>query len=205
MNFIPANAGVFLIYGVAWILLIVSFGTYWYRMENAIAFETSYFSFNKIKTVDDNDNYFPITFAEERLNERFLQILKISFAFSVLAWAILSLTLLFIFLSLAGILSKIPLPLPAITKVILPVITLGLCLLSMFIFFGTSNARYEDCREHFKDSACIKEEFTFVYDNSWGKGGPYTGWIVVVVSTFLVLVGGIISFLFANYDGTTPT
>ncbi|EGG19730.1 hypothetical protein DFA_00308 [Cavenderia fasciculata] len=49
---------------------------------------------------------------ETDFNYKFVRIFKLSLAFSVLAWATLSVTPLFILLSMFGILTKIPLPLP---------------------------------------------------------------------------------------------
>ncbi|EGG19732.1 hypothetical protein DFA_00310 [Cavenderia fasciculata] len=198
MNFRPANAAVFLIFGVAWILLIVSFGTYWYRID--VNDLTTYVYYNKIKTVGYHGT--GVSDLEETdYNQRFVQIFKASLAFSVLAWVTLSLTLMFIILSLVGILAKIPLPLSKVTKIILPAIALVFCLLSMFIFVGLGDARYRDCVDINGRESCVREEFKFMYDNDNGSvGGPYTGWAAVVVSTAFVLIGGALSFLLANYD-----
>ncbi|EGG19731.1 hypothetical protein DFA_00309 [Cavenderia fasciculata] len=204
MNFKPANGLVFLIFGIAWVLLIVSFCTNWYRIDNSVG-DTTYFFYNKIKIGDQTT---PLE--ETSLNEKFVGIFKASLALAVLAWATLSSTLLFIILSFVGILKKIPLPLPIITKIILPVIALSFCILSMFIFVILGDARYKDCVANLNGDSfdCNQDDIKrFVYDNEKGQGGPTTGWIAVLISTSLVLIGGIISILFAEYndDGTTTT
>ncbi|EGG14198.1 hypothetical protein DFA_11967 [Cavenderia fasciculata] len=205
MNFKWTSAALFLLFGIAWILLIVSFNTYWYRIQDGEDDDIIevFFSYNHVNIVYHGDIYDyvhrGIHFMEviESYHYNFPRILKICFGFAIAAWLSVSLTLLFIILSLAGILAKIPLPLPTITKIVLPVVSLLLCLASMCTFFASSKARldtsqyllvklfpvsYSDCGTVYN---CSHEKFTFVFDNQYGKGGPYTGW-AVVVGSFIV-------------------
>ncbi|KAF2076447.1 hypothetical protein CYY_002250 [Polysphondylium violaceum] len=188
----------FLVLGIAWVLLIVSYSTYWYSSK-----------------VGNDDNYVQVLFKADgkKIITKFaggkstgsgkytdyekdtsfknrIQILQTSLAFTIIAWVFLCASLFALILSLIGILGKIPL-LPTISK-ILPIGALITCLLSALIFLGYGNASEKDCERVFTVNACNNKFLTSEDDYYLG---PYTSWATTVVSAFFILVGTLVSLI----------
>eukprot|EP01133_Synstelium_polycarpum_P011483 gene11483-13388_t len=135
-------------------------------------------------------------------------IFQASLAFAIIAWIIVTLTLVLVAMSMFGILSKIPLPLGFVTK-ILPVAAFVCCVISMFIFVGLPSALKKDCEEANR-LTCDSDDkmkklvgsndyslpFIGEVKNSWG---PYASWATTVVSTALTLGASIASFLCGSF------
>ncbi|EGG23724.1 hypothetical protein DFA_05858 [Cavenderia fasciculata] len=195
---------------LAWILLIVAFASYWYQSgtntdngDSYTLFKHDGFKFCNMNGDCDSDSY-PSSY--KKANKNTLNIFNASLAFTVLSWIVTSVTILFVFLSLANILSKIPLPLGMIVK-FLPIVALVFALLAMFIFIGVGNASYQDCKKNLSDFVCDDQKDNGVYDfvkyednnGVVDYHAPTTGWATVVVSSGLLLLASILNVLMGKY------
>eukprot|EP01133_Synstelium_polycarpum_P021400 gene21400-25711_t len=177
---------------------------YWYTNHNESGGITTdiYLKHDQIKQVTKGGGNSRTSTAspDEDTSKNALSIFKASLAFAVIAWIIVTITLVFIAMSMFGILSKIPLPLGLVTK-FLPVGAFVCCILSMFIFLGLPSALKKDCEELPLSLGCddnerYKKLVGKEGDDSWG---PYASWATTVVSAALTLGASIVAFLGGNF------
>eukprot|EP01133_Synstelium_polycarpum_P021401 gene21401-25716_t len=176
---------------MAWVLLIVSYGSYWYKTHiEGLGGGTIdiYVKHDQIKTVKKFNGDSRTSTESWSESNNTASIYKASLAFAIIAWIIVTVTLVFIAMSMFGILSKIPLPLGLVTK-FLPIAAFVCCILSMFIFLGVGSARKKDCEKNTIGVSCddVKQYKKFVGKEgdsySWG---PYASWATTVVSAAAV-------------------
>ncbi|EGG19733.1 hypothetical protein DFA_00311 [Cavenderia fasciculata] len=194
--------------GISWVMLIVSMGAYWYRYSDAFG-KVTYINFEKMKVPSGNVLY--IVYDDS--NRHYFEIFKASLAFSVMGWFVVTFNIVFVILSIVGILGKIPrAPMGTITK-FLPLVGFLFAFLATFIFVGLPNAMYRDCKK--LNRQCDRDDYKFIYDESNGTwGGPYAGWCTAVVSMALLLAASLLSIFLCDFesdnnnnkkkDSTTP-
>ncbi|EGG23581.1 hypothetical protein DFA_05714 [Cavenderia fasciculata] len=203
------NLLVLILIGIAWVMLIISFSSYWYyagSKSSSDNYSFSYFKHDGVRTewkFGDNSgsSFSSYSSAQKDAAKNELSLYRASLSFTVIAWIVLSATILFVVLSLFGILSKIPL-LPTITK-LLPIAGFVLCCLALFIFVGLPDARKRDCKRNGSDSFCDSQaddhKFDFVYHNDNYRQSPWLSWATIVVASAFCLGGAIVGVISGSY------
>ncbi|EGG14876.1 hypothetical protein DFA_10749 [Cavenderia fasciculata] len=210
-----ANIVIFTMFACSWVLLIISFGTYWYK-EVIYGLsdddKTIYFtSYKDIKVITKHNEY---TSDIQSPSKHQKEILRSSFALAITTWLTVSLLLTFIIFSFLGVLHKSPIPLARLTKYILAPIAFTMGFTSIFVFVHLGVAKHRDCLTVYghNETSCQDEEMEqkFIFnhirngtsdDTSYRvTGDPYIGWITLVMSTCFIFIGGIISIFLANYN-----
>ncbi|KYQ89354.1 hypothetical protein DLAC_10017 [Tieghemostelium lacteum] len=207
-NIIP-----FVIFGVAWVLLIVSYSSYWYysrtNPDSDTTYTISYFKHDQLKVYakvggQSATAYHSWTSDEKENNKNSFAIANAALAFTIISWVVDTAVLFFLLLSIIGVLSKIPLPMGIFTR-ILAVVAVLCSLLGLLIFLGYPNGQLRDCKAQY-DSDLLKDACDQVpqYKNFAGsddnvKWGPSTGWIILIIATALNLVGCITTGFIAQF------
>ncbi|KAF2075679.1 hypothetical protein CYY_002992 [Polysphondylium violaceum] len=197
----------FIVLGIVWVLLIVSYSTYWYaeKAGDSDAYIERLYNYNQVR--ETRKSIFGKQSETSRYSEVYkssypnvIRIFQASLAFAVLSWIVTSFTLFCIILYFAGILQKIPI-FKSIVK-FFPIIGLLFCILSVCIFAGLQNVVYSDCKKlyskaTFYDSqgsyyanVCVEQSLFEVDDNYFR--GPTTGWFTTIAAGIFSFVGIII-------------
>ncbi|EGG14875.1 hypothetical protein DFA_10748 [Cavenderia fasciculata] len=210
------NITVFFVFAIAWVLLMGSFGCYWYKQVKGDT--ETLISYNHVKIISPSGQEEDHTHIEAP-SRRQTAIFQAAFGMAILSWVVLGFILTFNMLATLHMLHKISPKLSTFTKCFLPSISFVLGIMSVLIFVGLGEARKRDyCWEKYDTENCdgsedptsfnrISPTFKFVYDVDKGDpydhryGGPYTGWICVLISSALIFVGGIFSYTWAGYHG----
>ncbi|EFA84861.1 hypothetical protein PPL_01854 [Heterostelium album PN500] len=199
-----ANLIVLILLFVPLVLLIVSYSSYWYKVQDEDNSDNyTALKSDKIKVSTSSTSFtssWKRAFGDDEGYKNTLNIYKASLAFAVIAWIVNVVAVVFVVFSLLGILGKIPLPLGFITK-LLPIPVFVLCVISLFIFVGVPSAMMKDCKNVTLDDICEANERNkkLVGSENGVKWGPIEGWACVVVSAVFSLGASIVSMMMASY------
>jgi len=188
----------FIILGIVWVLLIVSYATYW-KMEKVGDDYYSEFLYSAEKIKYTEKTFYGKASTTGKWSDAYksaypgeLSIYKASLAFSILAWVVTSATLFAILLHFVGILQKIPI-FPTFVK-FFPILSLLFCIISVAVFCGVERAHYSDCKKLlgpylFNSTICQEKSLFEVQNDPYYYRGPTTAWFTTLASAVLSLVG----------------
>ncbi|EFA82178.1 hypothetical protein PPL_04600 [Heterostelium album PN500] len=195
----------FALFGLTWILLVVSFSTFWYfytDYENG-AKRYMWSKFNEMRVmIYENDvlveNYITSWDMTEKTNER--SIYRASVAFVILSWIQLTILLLTIGLSFAGALDRISsFPFNLMIRG-MSICAVVFSVIAMLVFTGLPAAKLKDCQNTYSDSECNFSDFKhFVYTSKMTRANPDVGWAVIIPAIAFNIGGSVVSF-FVNYQ-----
>ncbi|KYQ90607.1 hypothetical protein DLAC_09236 [Tieghemostelium lacteum] len=194
-NFKIINLVVFILLGISWVLLIVSYSGYWYQRNDGTVYE--YYKHDIMLHTSPGYNDYYTNWGSD-VYKHSLAIVKASLAMAILAWLVVSFTLVMCILSFLGLLSKIPfVPFPTVTK-FLPVLAFLFSLLATLIFTGVGLAFKKDCQNlsSFIDCDVLGH---FIHQEGYNYQGPAFAWIVSVITNFFLLVASGLSIALAAF------
>ncbi|KAF2075680.1 hypothetical protein CYY_002993 [Polysphondylium violaceum] len=191
----------FIMLVMVWVLLIVSYSTYWYVVRAGSDDNYTLYSYNYkgVKKYSNPYYYgkFSVTNSYSQLYKHIypnaIRLFQSSLSFVILAWIATSFTLFCMILNFFGILQKIPI-VKYIVKFI-PIIIFFFCVLSVCIFAGYQNVKYSDCKKYYHQNAhqnCEKTPFFQSREAYYSRPGP--AWFTTLASAILSLAGVVIMF-----------
>ncbi|EGG19378.1 hypothetical protein DFA_02165 [Cavenderia fasciculata] len=227
LNITKPGIATFILFGLVWITLIISFSTYWYRLKIESSSSSGSTEENDFTiTVNMKYNEFKVTqetsfgkttgttdIKETDQNRNQLAIFKTSLAFSVIGWLFVTASLVMVMANIAGLFIKLPKVAVLIAK-FTPIVTLGCCFIALFVFLGLPNATKRDCMNSGgnEDTCSTDQNIHFMGSHTEDTGniivktawGPTTSWAAIVCATALQLAGTIVNIMFQKYEHETP-
>ncbi|GAM20336.1 hypothetical protein SAMD00019534_035110 [Acytostelium subglobosum LB1] len=189
----------FAMYVCTWVLLIVSFSSFWYKVNYIQSDRQVLTKFNEERILErtPNGEYSEVEGwqnANSRIHER--ELYSTSVSFILLAWVQITVLLLLIALSMAGALNNIRfLPFNHVIRGLgLTAITFSL--IGLFVFVGLPAAKQRDCTDqHFTLCGVADQHQLYGTYNDQIEFAPQLGWIIIIFGALFNIAGTVTSFL----------
>ncbi|KAF2076856.1 hypothetical protein CYY_001823 [Polysphondylium violaceum] len=189
------------IFFITWILLIVSYASYWYRYENKLSQTTLKFKHDRVHESLPGGGHIKYSWTYQGREEQ--AILRASVSFAILSWIFTTICLVLVALHLFDILHKIPLlPMRYIAK-FLPLIPLACSILALLICLGFNRAVQRDCQNTLGSNSVscdLSWYHSFVGHGEMDSWHPDVGWVVTVFTSAFLLAASVISIGFASFE-----
>ncbi|EGG19734.1 hypothetical protein DFA_00312 [Cavenderia fasciculata] len=176
----------------SWILIISSFPTYWYQKEeNGLKMR---FNYKQIEYEDKDGMVWQGEFPNAESRE--LSVYRAAFAFDIIGFMILSITICLVSISFFP--CKLAPWLSSITKYF-PIGALVFCIVSVVIFAGAlKEARHKDCVKIHE--YCDDKMFDFIVQDYNGLSQhPIHGWAFLIIATIFLTCSTISSIAISDY------